>query len=154
MKIFIRSLSFILASILFTACGGQSTPVLPQVLPATQVAPVNNPYGPQPGDEALTRGDITINSASLNRLETVPPEILLNFSYSPLTPCHQLRVEVTAPDAQKRINVSAYGLAPKDTPCTLVPLATPLPASLELGSFPAGHYSVSLNGNAVGEFDM
>src|SRR5512138_2344208 len=93
MKIFIRILSFILASILFTACSTlfpTATPALPVVGTAViQAAPGNNPYAPQPGDEAMARGDVTISSASLNRMETVPPEILLNFSYFPPTPCHQ-----------------------------------------------------------------
>jgi len=161
MKIAARILSFTLMLLLLTACGAAPTPVLPQVLPAaTQVTQAtqgmqgNNPYAPQPGDEAMMRGDVTIDSASLMRTESAPPQMLLNFSYFQPTPCHQLRIEVTPPDAQNRINLTAYALAEKDKPCNLMPLATPLPASLELGTFPAGHYSVWLNGAMVGEFDM
>ena len=150
MKILIRNLMFILISILFAACSAEPTAGLPQVLPATQG---NNPYAPQPGDNALVRADVIIESASLTRMELAPPQILLNFSYFPSTPCHQLRVEVTPPDAQNRINVTAYGVA-ENAPCNLAAIATSLPASVDLGSFPAGHYSVFLNAAPVGEFDM
>jgi hypothetical protein len=158
MKIFIRNLSFILMSILFTSCGAEPTPVLPQVLPpaatqAPQVSQGNNPYVPQPGDEALVRGDVIIDSSTLTRMETMPPAILLNFSYFPPSPCHQLRAEVTPPNAENRIDVTVYGLA-ENKPCDLAAIATSLPASLDLGGFPTGHYSVWLNGAMVGEFDM
>jgi len=49
--------------------------------------------------------------------------------------------------------LKAYAVAEKDKPCTLMALATPLQASLNLGNFPHGHYFVELNGNQIGEFD-
>jgi len=167
MKRMVRNLLLVLGSILFTACGAQPTAVIPQVLPATQAqepapqeAPQQppaaqgiNPYAPQPGDEALVRGDVIIDGASLTRMDLTPPQMLLNFSYIPPTPCHQLRVEVAPPNAENRIDITAYGLA-TDQPCGQEAIATSLPASLDLGTFPAGHYSVWLNGTMVGEFDM
>jgi hypothetical protein len=159
MKVFIRNLFLILMSILVTACGAQPTAALPQVLPATQAPQPqvttqgNNPYAPQAGDEALARGDVIIEAASLNRMELTPPSMLLNFSYFPPTPCHQLRVQVAPPNPEQRIDVTAYGLT-DNQPCNLAAIATSLPASVDLGSFPAGHYSVWLNGAMVGEFDM
>jgi hypothetical protein len=62
-------------------------------------------------------------------------------------------VEVSQPDAQNRINVTAYAVAEKDKACTLMALATPLQANLNLGSFLQGHYSLWLNGDQVSEFD-
>jgi hypothetical protein len=59
---------------------------------------------------------------------------------------------VSQPDAQNRIDVNAYAVAEKNKACTLMALATPLQASLDLGSFPQGQYSVWLNGKQVGEF--
>ncbi len=99
------------------------------------------------------RGEVTIDSASLSLAGTKPERVTLSFAYFPPTPCYQLRVEVSQPDAQNRIDVSAYGVAEKDKACTLMALATPLQASLDLGSFPQGHYSLWLNGVQVGEFD-
>jgi hypothetical protein len=62
-------------------------------------------------------------------------------------------VEISEPDADNRITLKAYAVAEKDKPCALMALATPLQASLNLGSFPNGHYSVWLNENQIGEFD-
>ena len=145
MKVYNRILLFMLSVILFTACSPKAT--------ETPVFQGNNPYAPQAGDSELMRGEITIDSASLSLTKSQPPQVMLNFAYFQPTPCYQLRVEVSGPDAQNRIDVTAYAVAEKDKPCTLMPLATPLQASLNLGSFPSGHYSVWLNGSQVGEFD-
>ena len=145
MKTFNRILLFALATFLFTACGTKET-----------LASVgfhgNNPYAPQASDSILMRGEVTIDSASLTIAETQPPQVILNFAYFQPTPCYQLRVEVGQPDAQNRIEISAYAVAEKDKACTLMALATPLQASLALGSFPQGQYSVRLNGKQVGDF--
>lgn len=146
MKTFNRIPLFVLATLLFTACGPTSTPepLLPQR---------NNPYAPQAGDNAMMRGDLRIDSASLALALSQPPQVMVNFAYFQPTPCYKLRVEVSRPDAQNRIDLNAYAVTEKDKPCTLMALATPLKASLNLGSFPKGHYSVWLNGNKVDEFD-
>ena len=136
---------FVLLIAVLTACGPKPTETL--------VFQGNNPYAPQAADSALMRGEITIDSASLSLTKSQPPQVMLNFAYFQPTPCYQLRVEVSGPDAQNRTDVTAYVMAEKDKPCTLMPLATPLQASLNLGSFLSGHYSVWLNGSQVGEFD-
>lgn len=164
MKIMVRNLLLILGVVLFTGCSAQPTAVIPQVLPATQAPPEAapqaapaaegiNPYAPQPGDETLVRGDVTVEGASLTRMDLTPPHMLLNFSFFAPSPCHQLRVEVAPPNTENRIDVSAYGLA-TDQPCGQEAIATSLPASVDLGNLPPGHYSVWLNGAVVGEFDM
>ena len=101
----------------------------------------------------MLRGDVRIDSASVNVAESNPPQVTLNFAYFPPTPCFQLRAEVNPTDAQNHINISAYAVAEKDKACTLMALATPLKASLPLGTYPKGHYEVWLNGSKVGEFD-
>jgi hypothetical protein len=113
----------------------------------------DNPYAPQTGDAAMMRGELRIDSSSLVVAESVPPKTTLEFDYFQPTPCYQPRVVVSQPDAQGRINVSAYAVAEKDKPCSLMALATPLKASVPLGSFPKGSYSVWLNGIRVGAFD-
>ena len=146
MKSLSRILLAALGAILFTACTSTAAPDAP-------VSNGDNPYAVQPADASMLRGDLRIDSASLALAESNPVQVMLNFAYFPPTPCFSLRVETSQPDAQKRINVSAYGVAEKDKACTLMALATPLQASLNLGSFPKGHYSVWLNGAKVGEFD-
>jgi len=150
----------VMAVALLSACGPAATPVPPLVThndpPAVKPAPdshVENPYAPQPGDVVMMRGELTIDSASLILTMSMPPQVTLKFAYLEPTPCYKLRVAVSQPDAQNRINISAYAVAEKDKPCALMALATDLQASLSLGSFPKGHYSVWLNGVKVDEFD-
>jgi hypothetical protein len=146
MKTFNRIPLFVVFALLFTACS-------PKAAPVSQVFPGNNPYAPQAGDGAMMRGDIRVAISSLSLAKSQPPQVTVYFGYFQPTPCYKLRVEVSQPDAQNRINLNAYAVAEKDKPCTLMALATPLQASLDLGSFPKGHYSVWLNGSKVDEFD-
>ena len=136
-------LSVILIAVL-SACGSQA-----------QAAPVplkfDNPYAPQSGDNNLMTGDIKVDSASVSLAESQPPQVMVNFAYFQPTPCYKLRVEASGPDAKNQIDLKAYAVAEKDKPCTLMALATPLQASLNLGSLPSGHYTILLNGNQIGE---
>lgn len=145
MKIFGRIL-FILAVVVLTACG-------PKVAAAI-IVQADNPYAPQAGDGNLVYGEITVDSSSLFLVQSQPPQLMVNFSYFQPTACHQLRVEISGPDDKNQISLKAYAVVEKDKPCTLMALATPLPASLTLGSLPGGHYFVFLNGNQIGEIDV
>ncbi len=94
-------------------------------------------------------GDLRIESGSVSLVDS---QVMVKFAYRPPTPCYHLRVEVMGPNAQNQINLKAYGVAEKNKACTLMPLATPLQASLDLGSAPKGQYTVFLNGNQIGGF--
>jgi hypothetical protein len=144
-KLFKSILFFTPALVLLATCG-------PKVV-ATSVFQANNPYAPQVGDNVMRRNDITVDSAALSLAKSQPPQVMLNFAYFQPTPCNQLRVEIAQPDSKNRIDITAYAVAEKDKPCALMALATPLQASLNLGSFPSGHYSLWLNGVKVDEFD-
>jgi hypothetical protein len=145
MKNYNRILLLVLVFQLLAACAPKATSV-----PALQF---DNPYAPQPGDRDLMAGDLKIDSASVALGESQPPQLKIDINYFPPTPCYQLRVEVSGPDEKNQISLKAYGVAEKDKPCALMALATPLQASLNLGSLPKGHYTVLLNGNQIGEID-
>ena len=147
MKPFIRILSFVLVVLLLAACAPNAAST------ETPLFQMNNPYAPQPGDSDLMADDITIDSASVSMAKSEPPQLMVSFSYFQPTPCHQLRVEASKPNEQNQINLKAYAVVEKDKPCTLMALATPLRASLNLGSLANGHYTVLLNGDQIGEFD-
>ncbi len=146
MKTFNRIFLFLLATLVFAACSPATAPIPP-------VFTGNNPYAPQADDSNMLRSDIRIDSASLALTQSQPPQVTVNFGYFPPTPCYQLRVEVSQPDSRNRINLSAYGITEKDKACVMMAPSTPIQASLNLGSFAKGHYSVWLNGNMVDEFD-
>jgi hypothetical protein len=111
-------ISVILVAVL-SACG-------PQVQAASATLKFDNPYAPQPGDSDLMAGEITVDSASVFLAESQPPQVMVSFAYFQPTPCYQLRVEASDPDAQNQINLKAYAVAEKDKPCALMALATPL----------------------------
>jgi len=80
-----------------------------------------------------------------------PPQIMLVLRGSLPTPCHHLRVAVNAPDAANRITIEVYSVVDPNRVC--VQVLAPLDANIPLGSFAAGHYSVWVNGEQIGEFD-
>ena len=146
MKSLIRMLLIAAYTMLFTACGTSAQASTPGFQG-------NNPYAVQPGDGAMMRGDIRVDSADVSLAKSNPPQVMLHFAYFQPTPCYSLRVEPSQPDAQNQFHISAYAVAEKDKPCAMMALATPLQANLNLGSYPHGHYSVWLNSAKVGEFD-
>ncbi len=143
MKTFTVILALVLSMVAMAGC----TPRDPSVL-----SDGNNPYAPQAGDSSMLRGDIRIDSASIHLAESNPPHLILDFAYFQPTPCFQLRVVPAQPDAQNEIKISAYAVTEKDKACTLMALATPLHASLDLGRVSKGTYSVWLNGQKIGTF--
>ena len=147
MKHFRSTLYLLFVVLLLSACGAKAAAATPFALQ------FDNPYAPQTGDTDLMAGDITVNSASVSIAESQPPQLMVNFAYFQLTPCYQLRVEVSDPNDKNQIDLKAYAVAEKDKPCALMALSTPLQASLNLGSLPKGHYTVLLNGDQIGEFD-
>lgn len=113
--------------------------------------PAENPYLPQPGDEALVRGNVYLDSVDLLILESYPVQIMLVLRGNVPDPCHQLRLVVGQPDEQNRIEVEAYSLGDPTKIC--IQVLAPFEVNLNLGSFPAGNYTVWVNGEQVGEFD-
>jgi hypothetical protein len=133
---------------LLAACSSQPTatpvPVTPQG---------NNPYVPQPGDEIMMRGNADIVSGSILMVESFPPQISVSLAYRLTNPCYQLCVSISQPDSLNRIQLEIYGVAHKDMPCNQIALLTPQEANISRGSFPAGHYTVWVNGVQVCEFN-
>jgi hypothetical protein len=110
-----------------------------------------NPYAPQPEDEKLARAMAFLNSADLLTLESFPVQIMLILRGSLPTPCHALRVIVHQPDDNNNIDVEIYSVADPDAICAQV--LQSFEASIPLGSFPTGYYTLSVNGERVGDFN-
>lgn len=121
----------------------------PEPSPAVQEPQPSLP--PKNEDAALLRASAYVQSAELVSLESYPPRVVLKLRGNLPTPCHQLRTEIKPPDAENRIEVDVYSVVDPDQICIQVLAA--FESNLELGSFPAGHYSVWVNGKKVGEFD-
>jgi hypothetical protein len=113
--------------------------------------PVKNPYEPQPADSGLTRDEVFINEMDILIRESFPPQISLTLSGELPTPCHQLRVQTNEPDAENKIKLEAYSVVNPDMIC--IQVLEPFQASIDLGTFPSGRYSVWVNDELAGEFD-
>ena len=154
-----RILLFVSFILILAGCTAAQEPTIPPDTAVTSPPqddlgtqpPMENPLAPQPSDSNLTRGNVFIQSMDMLIRESYPPQISLNIAGELPTPCHQLRAEINEPDAENRINVDIYTVVDPNLMCTQV--LKPFEASINLGTFPTGHYSVWVNGESAGEFD-
>ena len=114
--------------------------------------PLNTAYLPQPGDSKFSRGNVFIEDSEVLVMESFPVQIALVLSGELPTPCNQLRAIANPPDEGNRIQVEVYSVI--DPAETCIQVLEPFEANVGLGSFPSGHYSVWVNGEMVGEFDV
>ena len=110
-------------------------------------------FEPQPGDKLLTRGEVFLNldSSQLIIMESMPLQVLAILSGDLPDPCHKLRVAVTAAGADNHVNLEVYSLTNASEICTSV--LQPFAATIPLGTYSGGHFSVYVNGELLGEFD-
>jgi hypothetical protein len=110
-------------------------------------------FEPQPGDAELTRAQVYLSfeSSQLIIMESMPLQVLATLSGDLPDPCHKLRVAVTAADTNNRINLEVYSLVTGTEVCSMV--LQPFVASIPLGTYSDGHFSVYVNGELLGEFD-
>lgn len=111
-------------------------------------------YAPQPGDTKLSRDNVIIDMAGsqvvMQGVQNNEPAVSLVGELS--DPCHHLRIVVSSTDSQNSINLEVYSVYDPQMMCTMV--IQPFQVTVSLGSFPAGHYTVYVNGQLLGEFDQ
>lgn len=169
-----KTIAIVLVSaIVLAACGGAAaTPTEPSpLLPITATLPPDDsvvthepgvidplplplpesPFAPQPGDAALQRGPVFLEATELLQLESYPIQINVHLQGELPSPCHQLRVQVSGPDAQNQIQLDVYSLADPNAVC--VAMTQPFDEGISLGSFPTGKYTVWVNRVMIGEFN-
>ena len=149
----------LLIALLVASCAPQPEPTPGQdsavtsppvdAMPTDQ--PVTNPFAPQPGDASLSPGTVFLNEASLIIRESFPPQISLTLAGDLPTPCNQLRVAIGSPDSEHKIMVDVYSVVDPNRVC--VEVLEPFDESIDLGTFPTGHYTVWVNDEMAGEFD-
>jgi hypothetical protein len=114
----------------------------------SELAPI---YAPRAGDDALQRGNAFIDSADILTMESYPLQFSVVLKGNLPTPCHELRVVYNQPDAENKIGLEVYSVAEPSAVCAQ--MLEPFEQNITLGSFPAGHYTVWVNGRQMGEFD-
>ncbi len=111
-------------------------------------------FAPQPADDKLTRDVATVDLAAskLTMTDTQSNDVSADLKGTLPDPCHQLRIVLAPADTQNKINLEVYSVYDSKAACTTV--IQPFNVIFPLGSFPGGHYTVYVNGEDLGEFDM
>jgi hypothetical protein len=105
-------------------------------------------WAPQPGDQDLVRSGVEIEKTDILILESFPPQYVLHLEGWKGNPCQQLRVIVSEPDDQNRIEVEVYTVMDPDEIC--IQVLENLDINIPLGSFESGEYSVWVNAIEAG----
>lgn len=110
-------------------------------------------YQPAPGDDKLKRSTLQLDleSSAIVTMESAPVQVSVILRGSLPDPCHELRIVPSAPNQDKVIDIEVYSLVDPSQACITV--IEPFEANVPLGSFPAGTYTVRVNGEILGEFD-
>ena len=103
-------------------------------------------------NEGMTRGPVYIDETELIILESAPVQIEIVIRGALPTPCSSLEWSVEAPDDQGRILVEAFSL--QDPALACIQVLEEIEERLPIGSYSEGSFSVWLNGELVGEFDV
>lgn len=151
-----KRLFFVLIVALVSACAPAATesPVRPPDMPIDGKTPPSGLpplYAPRPGDDKLMRDGVYLDSTDLLVMESYPLQFMLMLKGNLPTPCHELRVVPSEPDAENRIEVEVYSVADPDAVCIM--MLQPFEQNIPLGSFPSGHYTLWINGEQAAEFD-
>lgn len=147
-----KKILFTLTAVVFTLSACAPVANVPPTDIQTATPQVSKPIPtPAPTDSNLVRGNVFVDSTDLLILESYPLQFMLALKGSLPTPCNQLRVDVNPPDSENKIIVEVYSVVPADAICAQV--VEPFEENFPLGSFPAGHYTLWVNGELVTEFD-
>lgn len=138
---------FILSALALAACApSPDTPVNSD----TPSSPSQNDYLPNPADGSLTRGEVFLDSTDLLTLESYPPQFMLTLRGNLPTPCHKLRIAAEPPDTTNKVVLDVYSVSNPGEIC--VQVLQPFEVNFPLGSYPAGKYTLWVNGKMVAEF--
>jgi hypothetical protein len=110
-------------------------------------------YEPQSGDASLKKDQVFLDLSTSQLVVTAsdPAQAKATLTGNMPDPCHSLRVVVSNPDTNNTINLEVYSLVDPNTACVTV--LDPFTASIPLGSFPSGRFTVMVNGERLGQFD-
>jgi len=143
---------FLFLGVLLSACIPQPTPQptstksIPFIITAA-----DNPYAPKPEDINLQRGGVVLTSLGLaEQTSGNPVRVNLILLGSLPRACNELRINVADPDDQYQIFVDVYSLVDSKVDCENV--FQQFEATVLLGVYSAGRYTVWVNNGLVGDF--
>lgn len=147
-----KKTALIFLTLLISACLAQPAPEPTVTASAPYVIKSpDNPYAPRPQDANLQIGGVELTSIDLAELvDYTPARVELRFLGSLPRTCNDLRIDVAAPDDQHQIFVEIYSLVDINKKCENV--FQQFEASVLLGVYSAGRYTVWVNGGLIGDF--
>ena len=153
MKMIITPILLSLLALALASCSGAADTGTPATPPSSSPSIPTSGYEPQAGDDALQRSQVflELESSDLLIMESYPIQVNAILNGNLPDPCHQLRVVVTPANANNEINLEVYSVVDSSQACITV--IEPFSATIPLGSYAGGHYSVFVNGELLGEFD-
>lgn len=147
-----KQLFFLFLTLILSACITQPTPEptatasMPFVIKSA-----DNPYAPRPEDANLQIGGVELTSLDLaEQVESSPIRVQVRFLGSLPRACNELRIDVGTPNDQYQIFVEIYSLVDSKVECENV--FQQFEASILLGVYSAGRYTVWVNGGLIGDF--
>jgi hypothetical protein len=153
-----RIFTLAIAVMIVTACAPAATNIppddpamVPPVGSDEPTPPQSGNFIPGPADKRLRHGSVYLDSTELLSMESYPPQFTLVLKGNMPNPCNHLRIAVKPPDAQNKIMASVYSVFDPNSMC--MDVLQPFDVNYPLGSFPAGHYTLWLNGKQIAEFD-
>ena len=100
----------------------------------------------------MERGIVYIENTEILLLESYPVQVNLLVSGNLPNPCHKLRAIAYPADDQNRIDVDVYSVFKSGEMCTQV--LDPFEATIPLGAYTGGVYSVWLDGEEIGTIEL
>ncbi len=98
------------------------------------------------------QSNVSIEKAQILLLESFPVQVLLHLEGYKPTPCHTLQWEVSGPNAQGRIDVEIRAVIEPEALC--IQVVEHFEARIPLGDYTQGAFTVLVNGEQVGAFDL
>jgi hypothetical protein len=128
---------------------GEGAYPAPEGLEPYPVTVGNEAYAPDPSDEDMIRSDVLVEGMNIKEGGSGSDEYFLDINGSLRNPCYELRIVVLPPNEESRIDVEVYSVLSPDSICTQV--LEPFEASVSLGTYTGGEYTVWVNDEMVGD---
>ena len=137
---------------LLGACLAQPTPVPTAIVSAPFVIKQEeNPYPPQPADVGERQDLVILTSLNLSeRTDLTPLQNEFRVLGSMPSTCNELRIKVNPPNNAYQIFIEIYSVVDPNLKCENV--FQQFDASLLLGAYSAGRYTIWANDSFVGDF--
>ena len=147
-----RFLYCLLLASLLSGCLVMPTPVPTNTTSAPYaLSAEENLYAPKPEDDQLNRAEVILTSINLSEQTNLNPvRVDINFLGSMPSVCNELRIQISPPEKDFRINIEVYSVTDPKINCENV--FQQFETNILLGVYSPGRYTVWVNNEFVGDF--